>query len=147
VNTLNNIFDSMISEGLEQTGGDPNQVEFVELAFPDMVDQLEAGNVDAIATVEPFAVVGDQAGLERIYGPFAQSVADLSVDGYFATEQAIAGDAELLSQCSAAMQASQAVSEHLPGLVRYAIASYPTADTHILEKTTVAHFPQQHNRA
>jgi len=147
VNTLNNIFDSMISEGLEQTGGDPNQVEFVELAFPDMVDQLEAGNVDAIATVEPFAVVGDQAGLERIYGPFSQSVADLSVGGYFATEQTIADNPELISQFSAAMQASQAFSENHPGLVRDAIASYTTTDTDILEKTTLPHFPQQHNRA
>src|SRR5699024_6089668 len=75
-NTVNNIFESMISEGREQTGGDPNQVELLELASPAMVAPLEAGNVDAIATVAPFAVVGDQAGLERIYGPFSQSVAD-----------------------------------------------------------------------
>src|SRR5699024_7519862 len=32
VNTLNNIFDSVISSGLEQEGGDPEQVEFVEMA-------------------------------------------------------------------------------------------------------------------
>src|SRR5690625_2317300 len=49
VNTLNNIFDSVISSGLEQEGGDPEQVEFVEMAFPDMVAQLDAGNVDAIS--------------------------------------------------------------------------------------------------
>src|SRR5699024_1598359 len=66
VNTLNNIFDSVISSGLEQEGGDPEQVEFVEMAFPDMVAQLEAGNVDAISAVDPFAVMGDEAGLNRI---------------------------------------------------------------------------------
>lgn len=146
VNTLNNIFDSVISEGLEQEGGDPAQVEFVELAFPDMVPQLEAGNVDAISAVDPFAVVGDEAGLDRIYGPFSEPVEDLSIGGYFATDQMIAEDPELVEQFTAAMQESQAFSEDNPDVVRDVIAEYTDTEPEVLEQTTLPRFPQEHHR-
>lgn len=146
VNTLNNIFDSVISEGLEQAGGDPNEVEFVELAFPDMVPQLEAGNVDAISAVDPFAVVGDEAGLDRIYGPFSEPVEDLSIGAYFTTEQQVEENPELVESFTAAMKESQAFSEENPELVREVIAEYTTTEPEVLEKTTLPRFPQEHHR-
>lgn len=146
VNTLNNIFDSVISAGLEQEGGDPDQVEFVEMAFPDMVAQLEAGNVDAISAVDAFAVMGDEAGLDRIYGPFSEPVEDLSVGGYFTSDQVIADNPELVESFTAAMKESQAVSEENPELVREVIAEYTDAEPDILEQTTLPRFPQEHHR-
>lgn len=146
VNTLNNIFDSVISSGLEQEGGDSDQVEFVEMAFPDMVAQLEAGNVDAISAVDPFAVIGDEAGLDRIYGPFSEPVEDLSIGGYFTNEQLIAENPELVESFTAAMKESQAHSEEHPELVREVIADYTDADPEILEQTTLPRFPQEHHR-
>ncbi|MDN5732439.1 MAG: ABC transporter substrate-binding protein [Yaniella sp.] len=146
VNTLNNIFDSVISSGLEQEGGDPEQVEFVEMAFPDMVAQLEAGNVDAISAVDPFAVMGDEAGLNRIYGPFSEPVEDLSIGGYFTNEQLVSEDPELVESFTAAMQESQALSEEDPELVREVIAEYTDMDPDILEQTTLPRFPQEHHR-
>lgn len=146
VNTLNNIFDSVLSEGIEQEGGDADAVNFVEVAFPDMVPQLEAGNVDAITAVDPFAVIGDEAGLERIYGPFSQPVEDLSIGGYFATEDTIASDPEMVEAFTAAMKESQQFSEENPEIVREVIAEYTTTAPETLEKTTIPLFPQEHNR-
>ncbi|MGO1183007.1 MAG: ABC transporter substrate-binding protein [Micrococcaceae bacterium] len=146
VNTLNNIFDSVLSEGIEQEGGDAEAVNFVEVAFPDMVPQLEAGNVDAITAVDPFAVIGDEAGLERIYGPFSQPVEDLSIGGYFATEDTLASDPEMVEAFTAAMKASQQFSEENPEVVREVIAEYTTTAPETLEKTTIPLFPQEHNR-
>jgi len=146
VNTLNNIFDSVISEGIEQAGGDPEQVEFVELAFPDMVPQLESGNVDAISAVDPFAVVGDEAGMERIYGPFSEPVEDLSIGAYFTTEEKINENPELVDSFTAAMKESQAFAEENPDIVREVIAEYTTTEPEVLEKTTLPRFPQEHHR-
>ena len=146
VNTLNNIFDSVISEGIEQEGGDPDQVEFVELAFPDMVPQLEAGNVDAISAVDPFAVVGDEAGLERIYGPFSEPVPDLSIGGYFTTEEMTEENPELVEKFTAAMKESQQFAEQNHDIVREVIAEYTTTEPEILEQTTIPRFPQEHHR-
>lgn len=146
VNTLNNIFDSVISEGMEQEGGDADSIDFVEVAFPDMVPQLEAGNVDAITAVDPFAVIGDEAGLERIYGPFSQPVEDLSIGGYFANESLIESDPELVEAFTAAMKESQQFSEENPEVVREVIAEYTTSTPETLEKTTLPLFPQEHHR-
>src|SRR5699024_5557869 len=146
VNTLNNIFDSVISEGIEQEGGDPDQVEFVELAFPDMVPQLNAGNVDAISAVDPFAVVGDEAGLERIYGPFSEPGPDLSIGAYFTTEQMIEENPELVEKFTAAMKESQQFAEQNHDIVREVIAEYTTTEPEILEQTTIPRFPQEHHR-
>ena len=146
VNTLNNIFDSVISAGLEAEGGDADQVEFVEMAFPDMVAQLEAGNVDAISAVDPFAVMGDEAGLERIYGPFSEPVEDLSIGGYFTNEQVIADDPELVENFTAAMKESQQYAENNPDIVREVITEYTEADPAIIEQTALPRFPQEHHR-
>lgn len=146
VNTLNNIFDSVISEGIEQEGGNPDNVDFVELAFPDMVPQLEAGNVDAISAVDPFAVVADEAGMERIYGPFSQPVEDLSIGAYFTSEQMLEDNPELVENFTAAMKESQTFAEENPDVVREVIAEYTTTDPDVLEKTTLPRFPQEHHR-
>lgn len=146
VNTLNNIFDSVISSGLEDEGGDADQVEFVEMAFPDMVAQLEAGNVDAISAVDPFAVMGDEAGLERIYGPFSEPVEDLSIGGYFTNEQMLSEDPELVENFTAAMKESQQYAEDNPDVVREVITEYTEADPEIIEQTALPRFPQEHHR-
>src|SRR5690606_602161 len=45
VNNLNNIGDTTIRYVVEQDGGDPSTIEFVEIAFPDMPAALERGQV------------------------------------------------------------------------------------------------------
>ncbi|MDN6520579.1 MAG: nitrate ABC transporter substrate-binding protein, partial [Yaniella sp.] len=107
---------------------------------------LEAGNVDAISAVDPFAVMGDEAGLNRIYGPFSEPVEDLSIGGYFTNEQLVSEDPELVESFTAAMQESQALSEEDPELVREVIAEYTDMDPDILEQTTLPRFPQEHHR-
>lgn len=76
VNTLNNIFDSVISEGLLEADADPGNVDFVEMEFPDMLAQLESGNVDAISAVDPFVTTAEEEGYERVFAPFADVVTD-----------------------------------------------------------------------
>src|SRR5258707_4805252 len=40
---------------LKKTGIDPASIRAVEVPFPNMADQLKAGNVDAVEVLEPFA--------------------------------------------------------------------------------------------
>ena len=54
INTLNGLGDLTIREAVEQDGGDPESVQFVELPFPDMPAALAQGNVDAVWVPEPF---------------------------------------------------------------------------------------------
>lgn len=54
VNALHTLGDLSTMESVELDGGDPSDVTFNELAFPDMLHQLEQGNADAIWVPEPF---------------------------------------------------------------------------------------------
>lgn len=54
VNTLMAAGDLTIMEAIEQDGGDPSNVEWVEVGFPDMQAQLIAGQLDAVWLPEPF---------------------------------------------------------------------------------------------
>src|SRR5699024_12361549 len=87
VNTLNNINDTVLKEGLRQADGDPETMNLVEVAFPDMGGQLESGNVDAIMAVEPFATLAKDAGAREIYSPYAEPIEDPMIAGYFARSE------------------------------------------------------------
>lgn len=54
VNAVNTQGDLTIKESVAADGGDPDAVEFIEVAFPDALAQLDSGNVDAVWIPEPF---------------------------------------------------------------------------------------------
>ncbi|PRI11170.1 ABC transporter substrate-binding protein [Leucobacter massiliensis] len=54
VNAVKTQGDLTIMESVEADGGDPSAVNFIELAFPDALAQLDAKNVDAVWIPEPF---------------------------------------------------------------------------------------------
>jgi NitT/TauT family transport system substrate-binding protein len=147
VNTLNNIMDSTVSAGVTQAGGDPDSVEFVEMGFPDMLAQLESGNVDAMAASEPFVTIAKQAGARVIYGQFAEPVEDLSIAGYFTTDQLIAEDPDLVEKFTAAMKESQQYATDNPEAAKAILPSYTSLEEGVIAEMVMPVFPQLHNTA
>lgn len=54
VNALNSLPHVMTAAVIEADGGDPAEVTFVAMPFPDMASALNRGSVDAAALFEPF---------------------------------------------------------------------------------------------
>lgn len=54
VNAVHTLGDLSIMESTAMAGGDPSEINFNEMPFPDMLAQLEQGNVDAVWLPEPF---------------------------------------------------------------------------------------------
>lgn len=54
VNAVNTLGDLGTKGLVEKDGGDPDAVQFTEIAFPDQLAQLEQGNIDAAWIPEPF---------------------------------------------------------------------------------------------
>lgn len=54
INALNTQGDLGTKARVKADGGDPDLVNFIEIAFPDQLAQLEQGNIDASWTPEPF---------------------------------------------------------------------------------------------
>ncbi|MEV4901102.1 ABC transporter substrate-binding protein [Citricoccus sp. NPDC055426] len=147
VNTLNNINHATAYEGVQQAGGTVADVDFVEVGFPDMVGQLEAGNVDAITAVEPFVTMAEQGGARNVYGFFAEPVKDLSVSGYFTTDQMIQQEPELVDAFTTAMKQSQQYATDHPDEAKAVLSGYTSIDAETVDELTMPAFPQLHNVA
>jgi len=68
LNARNNILWLYGREWVEKTGGDPAKVTFVEVPFPQMVDAVQNGRVDAAMLVEPFLSAGVKGGIIQSVG-------------------------------------------------------------------------------
>ncbi|WP_436764250.1 ABC transporter substrate-binding protein [Streptosporangium sp. V21-05] len=71
---------------LKKTGVDVKDVTLVEVPFPNMLDQLNAGRVDAIATIQPFIGGVKAAGHAALGDPFL-SVASPTVAGMWIADR------------------------------------------------------------
>src|SRR5690625_655560 len=145
INTLNNINDTVLREGMSQAGGDPSSMDLVEVAFPDMQSQVESGNVDAMVVVEPFQTIGESAGMRSIYAPYAEPTEDLSVAGYFTSEQMIASDPDTVDAFAVAMREAQQFAEDNPDAAKEIMTTYITTDVDIAPDLVMPSFPQEIN--
>lgn len=131
VNNLNNIGDTTIRYIVEQAGGDPEDMKFVEVAFPDAPAALEQGNVDAAWILEPFlsAAVGD--GGRVVSYNYAEFDSDLDIAGYFASAKYIEANPDVVESFTAAMNRSLEYAQKNPDEVRDIVGTY----TEIPEET------------
>lgn len=147
VNTLNNISDSTISEAVKQAGGDYKNVQFVEMAFPDMAAQLDAGNVDAIAGVEPFVTIAGAEGNVPVFSNYAEPVKDLTVAVYFTSDDYIKENPETAAKFTRAMKASQKFADENPEKAKAVLPDYTTLKPEVIEKLTMPRFYTEVNEA
>ncbi|NKX54717.1 ABC transporter substrate-binding protein [Arthrobacter mobilis] len=145
VNTLNNISDSTISAAVEEAGGDPKQIDFVEMPFPDMRAALEQDNVDAIAAVEPFVTMAKGDGAVPVFSNYAHPVDDLTVAVYFTSEQFAQQNPEVTEAFVTAMKKSQAFAEENPDKVRAILPEYTQLDPSVIKDLTLPKFAQEVN--
>lgn len=146
VNTLNNINDTVLKEGIQQEGGDRDSMDLVEVAFPDMGGQLESGNVDAIMAVEPFATLAKDAGAREVYSPYAEPIEDLMIAGYFTNTEKIENEPELVDTFITAMKESQQYAEDNPDAALEILSEYTEIDPEVAERLNMPRFPQDVNR-
>jgi NitT/TauT family transport system substrate-binding protein len=145
VNNLKNIGEVTIRKGVQDAGGDPSSVQFVELAFPDMPGAVTDGNVDAAWVVEPFLTVARDQGARVVYANFAEAIDDLTVAGYFTTEQTVQQDAQLVEDFRAAIEQSLQYAADNPDEVRRIIGTYTEIDPAVAQKMALPAFPQDIN--
>lgn len=145
VNNLKNIGEVTIRKAIEDAGGDPNDITFVELPFPDMPAALAAGNVDAAWLVEPFVTVAAGQGARSVLAPFAEPIPDLTVAVYFTTEQMIQEDPDLVEDFRAAMEESLTYANENPDEIRRIILTYTQVPEAAAAEIALPSFPQEVN--
>jgi NitT/TauT family transport system substrate-binding protein len=88
VNALSNVAEITTRAQIADAGGDPDAVEYVEIAFPDMIAALEQGDVDAIFAVEPFkTLAAQQLDAVEVVNPYGGRLDGFPVAGFQTTAE------------------------------------------------------------
>ncbi|MCK6209186.1 ABC transporter substrate-binding protein [Georgenia sp. EYE_87] len=140
VNTLNNIGDVTVSEVVEQAGGDPEQISFVEMGFPDMPAALAGGQVDAAWILEPFRTIAMDQGAEVVTHNFADVDPEMMIAAYFTTATYAESDPEIVESFTAAMEESLTFAEENPDAARAILSTYTEIDPAVQEKMVMPRF-------
>ncbi|MGY1644217.1 ABC transporter substrate-binding protein [Geodermatophilus sp. SYSU D00703] len=146
INSINNISDTVVRESVRLAGGDPSTIEFVEIPFPDMPAAVSTGQVDAAFAVEPSATVGESQGLRRVSAPYTETDDDLTVAGYFTSDQYAAENPEVVQQFTDAMVEAQEYAQANPDQVREVLGSYTQISPEIAQQLTLPTFQTEINR-
>ena len=123
VNTIGAAGDLTIRKAVEDDGGDPSTIEFVEVAFPDVPAQLEAGTMDAAWAPDPFRGMILGEGGVSVVQPYQATIPGLSVLTNITTQALLDEDPDLVAAYSAAMAEALEWATDNEDAVRAAIAT------------------------
>ncbi len=94
VNTRNNIIWLYARAWVKKTGGDPDKVTYLEVPFPQMIDAVRGGRVDAAFVVEPFFSAGRSANaVELVAWPYNSTQKNIPVAQFVASKSYIEANA------------------------------------------------------
>jgi NitT/TauT family transport system substrate-binding protein len=146
VNTLNNIGDTTIRSVVEEAGGDPQAVQFVEIPFPDAPAALQSGQVDAAWILDPFLTEAVDAGGRVLSYNFSDFHPELDISCVFTSEQVIQEQPEVVEAFQRAMNRSLEFSQANPDEIRRITGTYTEIDPAVLERIVIPTFRPDFNR-
>lgn len=147
VNTLQNIQTTTINEMVRADGGDPAGIQYVELAFPDIVPAIERGDVAAGQLVEPFRTIGLDAGLVSVGANYAATDPNLLVAAYFTTKSYADANPQIVTKFTAAMNKSLEYAQANPDAVRKILSTYTQIQPDVAAKAVLPKWDPEINRA
>lgn len=146
VNTLENIGTTTVNASVREAGGDPSQVEYTELEFPDMPLALEEGHVDAAWVVEPFLTITTQSGARPVAWNFVDTAPNLMVADYFTSTEYAEEHADVVAAFAAAMNESLEYAQAHPDEARQVVTTYTDIDRELVGQLTLPDWPSELNR-
>jgi NitT/TauT family transport system substrate-binding protein len=133
VNTLANIAEVTIRGALENTGASHENIDFVEMGFPDMIPALQDGQVDAIHVIEPFLSIGVEQGLRPIIAPYADTQPGMAIGSYFSSDEFIEENPEVIERFIAGISAAGEYVEENPDEFREALVELADLEPEVAE--------------
>ncbi|MEU1694403.1 ABC transporter substrate-binding protein [Streptomyces hirsutus] len=146
VNTLKNTMELGVRASVMKSGGDPDKVDFVEMAFDQMPAALDGGQIDAAMVVEPaLATIKGQGGRE-IASSMVDIAPDLTISLYFTSTQYAQKNPEVVKKFQEATAESLAYADSHPDEVREIVTTYTKIPPAVLEQVTLPKWPTEPNR-
>jgi NitT/TauT family transport system substrate-binding protein len=147
VNTLKNINETAVRESVRKAGGDPDKVQFVELAFDQMPAALDKGQIDAAMAVEPALATMKLQGATEIASPLVDVAKNLTVAMYFTSTSYAQQNPGVVTKFQAAVAESLSYADAHPDEVRQIVTTYTKTPADVLAKVTLPKWPAQANRS
>ena len=147
VNTLKNIGDTTVRESVRKAGGDPKNINFVEVPFANAPAALEEGQVDAVWVVEPSLSQVKAAGGRLVASNYVDAAPNLSVAAYFTSAKLAGEDADLVKRFTEAINESLTYADGHPDEVRAVLGSYTKIDEKTRAGLTLPKWPTEINKA
>jgi NitT/TauT family transport system substrate-binding protein len=140
VNALLGLHELTTRAAVEAAGADPESVAFVELPLQDMAGAMAAGQVDAIATSEPFLGVAAAQGNRLVASQFVETDPDFITALYVTTEQKTQEDPELVEAFTAAVEESMDHAAGHPDEVRAELPNFTQIDPALIPTMVLTRF-------
>jgi NitT/TauT family transport system substrate-binding protein len=128
VNTLANIAEVTIRGSLENAGAEHENIDFVEMGFPDMIPALQEGRVDAVHVIEPFLSIGLDQGLRPIIAPYADTQPGMAIGSYFSSDEFIEQNPDVIDRFIAGVTAAGEYVANNPDEFRDALVELADLD-------------------
>jgi len=137
INTLANIAEVTARASIENAGGSHEDIEFVELGFPDMIPALQDGQVDAIFEIEPFVSIGLAQGLRPVIAPYAGTEPGMAIGSYFSSDDFIAGNPDVIDRFIAGVSAAGEFVAENPDQFREALVELADLDPAVAAEVVI----------
>jgi NitT/TauT family transport system substrate-binding protein len=134
VNVLQNVVELSVRASAAKAGIDPNSVEYVKLAFPEMPAALANGQVDAAFVVEPFQQIVLSQGGRPVASSLVDLAPNLSVAQYFTSKRMVADNPDLVRRFTDAMTESLAYARSHEDEVRQILPTYTKIPQAVIPK-------------
>lgn len=144
-NTLSNNFVMAVAHAVEQDGGDPDLIDWVELAWPDMPAALENGNIDAGVVVEPFLTLAQDIGAEPVVWNWIEVDPNFLVAGYFTTTNFAEQNPDALERFIGALDEARIYADENPEEVRRITETFTEISEDVRERMILPRFGGEFN--
>ncbi|MCZ4610361.1 ABC transporter substrate-binding protein [Streptomyces sp. Lzd4kr] len=146
INTLKNINETAVRQAVREAGGDPDEVELVEMAFDQMPAALDQGQIDAACVVEPATATIRSQGGREIASPLVDVAPELTVAVYFTSTQYAQQHPDVVKKFQDATAESLAYAEAHPDEARQIVTTYTKIPASVLEQVVLPKWPAEANR-
>lgn len=147
VNALASIQDIGIRTVVQNAGGDPSTIKFVELPSAQMLAALEQKRVDAVALSEPWAAQARDQGHRPLFRYIADAYPSQSIlSGFFTSRQLAEENPELVQRFQRAMTKAVEYAAAHPEEARAAMRTFTETPEELLAKVELNTFDPTFNR-
>jgi NitT/TauT family transport system substrate-binding protein len=141
VNTLDNLGELAVRSSVRQGGGDDAAVAPIEVPFPQMIQTLERGDVDAIWATEPFATVAQNTlpDVVTVTDSYTGPMDGFPVAGYQVTADFAESNPNTVAAFQRAITAASQRASEEPDLLRATVLASTEIEESVVDQIS---YPQ-----